>query len=301
MTTDSSGSSHALQCLHQFLRMPSESKSVRVSFVFIFLLRSFRSATSGFPEMRQMHDMYGKWMSPFEFFLRTGRRVPVSATISLKFNPWHDPDDGRFTFRDQGTNYGGGRSGGDGGSGSAPSPKRKPTASGVLAGGGPGFNGGGSRGGYPAPPAKNDQSTAIRHVTERNGYRFGFDDQRRTLIVKGPLKFPKTTERSRTSQLQAGGSDRRSDDDGGHYIAARFSGPKDAFNHFAQNASFNRGGYRVMENGWAKELRAGKRVRVNIAVSYKGSSKRPDALEVRWTINGQPFAKSFGNQKDHRR
>ena len=281
-----------------------------------------------------MYDAQGKSMSPFEFFLRTGRKVPDHATISLKFNPWHDPDDGRFTFREQGTAYGGGRSGGGAGSGSAPSPRRKRTLFGGFGGGGGGFNGGGASGSWPAPtrtptdkpqnspplaarptqsqpdglpvpqrrnavPKPRAAASPIRHIVESRRYRFGLDEKRRTLIIKGQLKFPETTDRSRTSQLRAGGSDRRSDDDGGHYIAARFGGPKDAFNHFAQNASFNRGGYRAIEDGWAKALRGGQRVRVNIAVSYKGGSKRPEFLKVRWTINGMPKKQNFANERDH--
>ena len=276
-----------------------------------------------------MHDTHRKSMSPFEFFLRTGRKVPNLSTISLKFNPWHDPDDGRFTFREQGTAYGGGRSGGGASSGRAPSPKRKPTHFGGFGGGGGGFNGGGASGPLPEPtrtPSDKPRSSAkpkqsepaglrvpqardpvpkpraavnpIRHVVERNGYRFGLDEKRRTLAVQGRLRIPETTDRSRTSQRQAGGSDRRSDDDGGHYIAARFGGPKDTFNHFAQNASFNREKYRVIEDGWAKALRANQKVRVDISVSYKGGSERPAFLEVRWTINGLLKWQYFANEKD---
>lgn len=46
-----------------------------------------------------------KHVSPFEFWLRTGRRKP-SGPGELKFNPWHDPDDGRFTFAGQGKHFG---------------------------------------------------------------------------------------------------------------------------------------------------------------------------------------------------
>lgn len=40
--------------------------------------------------------------SAFEIFLRTGR-----GTVESKFNPWHDPEDGRFTFAGQGRYFGG--------------------------------------------------------------------------------------------------------------------------------------------------------------------------------------------------
>ena len=93
--------------------------------------------------------------------------------------------------------------------------------------------------------------------------------------------------RSRASQVTAGGSDRLKTDDGGRYIARRFNGPHDAFNHFAQDASFNRGSYRVLEDSWAKAKKAGKSVSVKITPHYGGSSRRPDAIEVSYTVGGR--------------
>lgn len=61
-------------------------------------------------------------------------------------------------------------------------------------------------------------------------------------------------------------------DDGGHYIAARFNGPTEAFNHFAQDANFNRGGYRLLEDEWARDKRAGKTVTVRIVPRLEGGS-----------------------------
>ncbi|WP_419827366.1 DNA/RNA non-specific endonuclease [Sphingomonas sp.] len=56
-------------------------------------------------------------------------------------------------------------------------------------------------------------------------------------------------QRSRNAQATAGGGNRLATDDGGHYVAVRFNGPTDTFNHFAQDANFNRGGYRLLEDG----------------------------------------------------
>ena len=46
-------------------------------------------------------------MRAFEVFLRTGRIVPDAEKLEHKFNPLHDPDDGRFTFAGQGRRFGG--------------------------------------------------------------------------------------------------------------------------------------------------------------------------------------------------
>ena len=44
----------------------------------------------------------------FSAWLRTGRLPLQSASdVEVKFNPWHDPDDGRFTFANSGRYFGG--------------------------------------------------------------------------------------------------------------------------------------------------------------------------------------------------
>lgn len=45
-------------------------------------------------------------ISDFSYFLRTGRARPAERPPELKFNPWHDPEDGRFTFVGQGRYFG---------------------------------------------------------------------------------------------------------------------------------------------------------------------------------------------------
>lgn len=50
----------------------------------------------------------------FSYWLRTGRLPAVrsAAGLELKFNPWHDPEDGRFTFANTGNYHPRGSSGG---------------------------------------------------------------------------------------------------------------------------------------------------------------------------------------------
>jgi hypothetical protein len=50
----------------------------------------------------------------FERYLRTGIRLPARATaVEVKFNPWHDPENGRFTFSGQGRYFGDGSAASD--------------------------------------------------------------------------------------------------------------------------------------------------------------------------------------------
>jgi hypothetical protein len=105
-----------------------------------------------------------------------------------------------------------------------------------------------------------------------------------------------TPLRSRRAQAQAGGADRRSSDDGGHYIAARFNGPTEAFNHFAQDANFNRGRYRALEDQWARAKKDGKQVSVRIVPVYGESSQRPSSINVWFTIGGRMESQKIPNE-----
>lgn len=120
----------------------------------------------------------------------------------------------------------------------------------------------------------------------RNGYIYQIDSCQRTRRVSGALTLADVPIRSRTLQRQAGGAERRAGDDGGHYIAARFNGPTEAFNHFAQDANFNRGGYRVLEDEWARDKRAGRAVTVRIVPRFDSQSTRPSVIDVWWTVDG---------------
>ena len=305
----------------------------------------------------------------FRLWLRTGRLPSVNNPddVELKFNPWHDPEDGRFTFAGAGRYFGQGH-GDSGGHGSAAAPsslRRGPAtsrhrpSSGANAGGGNaslpsssstqsggqrrspsdgswrggGFTGGGggSFGGAGAtstapwsdpssPPRRPSGSGTTNGGTEppehrrpaapgreqfgtktSNGYNYEIDAAGRTRRISGSLTVADKHVRSRSAQARAGGADRRPTDDGGHYIAARFNGPTDAFNHFAQDANFNRGDYRVLEDDWGRAKRAGKKVTVKIVPVYVGISKRPAAINVWFTIDGRLGSQQFSNEPREKR
>ncbi|MGI4939935.1 MAG: DNA/RNA non-specific endonuclease [Janthinobacterium lividum] len=237
----------------------------------------------------------------FGTYLRTGLGLDLDdGGVELKFNPWHDPATGRFTFKGggDGTWGGGGFTGGGGGS----------------------FGGGGASGswGGPAKPqtgrsgsqgiAGSDQQDApvVQSVpasvtspagttVTRHGYTYQIDGEGRTTQVSGTLTLNPDQPRSRSAQAAAGGTDRLPTDDGGHYVAARFDGPTDSFNHFAQDANFNRGGYRMLESQWAKDVKHGNPVWVQIVPGYVGSSQRPSTINVVYSVNGQRGFRQFPN------
>ena len=151
----------------------------------------------------------------------------------------------------------------------------------------------------PLPPIRPVQPvsapSAPLRTEVRNGYTYAIDSRDRTVRVSGVLTVAAQPTRSRTAQARAGGSERRSSDDGGHYIAARFNGPTEAFNHFAQDANFNRGSYRALEDQWAKAKRAGKKVTVRIVPYYARLSIRPSTIDVWFTIDGHEESLKFPN------
>lgn len=202
----------------------------------------------------------------FELWLRTGHRScpDIAKTLECKFNPWHDPDDGRFTFAGSGRHYGG--SAGRDSQQAARSARRKAGPLRVDVPGLPsdqstrGFGGGGGAGSWPphsrttrrqpgllgpspSRPAAVRQNSVQRELSGldgqaratlpfkrvaktviRHGYRFDIDHLGRTWKVEGTITEDPLQRRSKQSQLQAGGKYRLRTDDGGHFNRPEIQG-----------------------------------------------------------------------------
>lgn len=331
----------------------------------------------------QPNDSNSK-LTAFSLYLRTGRRVALDA-VEVKYNPWHHPDNGQFTFAGQGRYF----PAGAGAASSVLARNAVPDKSTASVGRGQArarddgvpdrrhfsANHPGNHSVYIVQPgdslshiaarrkgltardlAELNQVTSYRllRVGQRiklphqayldagrdaknrflalayyqdthggklppdpsnppslesqildtnwrketkSGYDFHVDAIARPRKVVADLTDGPVARRSRRAQAQAGEPDRRPGDEGGHFIAARFNGPRDSFNHFAQDQNFNRGAYRAMEDGWSKELRAGKKVIVHIVPLYEGASKRPYRIHVTWRSNGMEEFRDFSNEK----
>ena len=88
------------------------------------------------------------------------------------------------------------------------------------------------------------------------------------------------------------------DDEGGHLIASIFNGPGEQINYAAMDGNLNKGAWKSMENKWEKALASDppKNVEVNIKAIYENDSKRPEAFEVEYMIDGELFENIFDNQ-----
>ena len=102
-----------------------------------------------------------------------------------------------------------------------------------------------------------DTAGAALRTEVRNGYTYTLDETGRTTHVEGELVSNPAQGRNAAAQLEAGGADRLPTDEGGHFVARRFDGPLEAFNHFAQDMNLNRGAYKSLENTWQRALDRG--------------------------------------------
>jgi hypothetical protein len=144
-------------------------------------------------------------------------------------------------------------------------------------------------------PSIEEQINETRSRISKNGYQYELDFLLRTKRVTGTLVLNPKQGRDRKVQSAAGGSDRLATDHGGHFIARRFNGPMDAFNHFAQDSSFNMEDYASLERGWAAQMRAGHQVKVDIRASYVKASLRPSMITVQYWVDGHYKIRYFSN------
>lgn len=145
------------------------------------------------------------------------------------------------------------------------------------------------------PPSVAEQISATYRRISANGYLYELDLVDRFKRVTGTLSRNRAQGRSRAEQGKAGKPDRLPRDHGGHIVARRFNGPKDWFNHFAQDGSFNQTEYAAVERYWDKAMDAGHSVRIDIRASYEGLSRRPSFITVYYWIDGERHLHHFPN------
>ena len=138
--------------------------------------------------------------------------------------------------------------------------------------------------------------SVVSPTVSANGYNFDTDGIGRPGKIYGQIRLDPAQKQSRRLQRDAGKPNREPSDDGGHYIAREFGGPNIPENHFPQNSTINRSDYRKLENKWKRAAKRGDKVDVVIVPKYNGPSKRPDSLEITYTINGRPSFREITNK-----
>ena len=120
---------------------------------------------------------------------------------------------------------------------------------------------------------------------EAGDYQYGQSDIGKSAY--GVLDLADDPVRDSNAQREAGGLERRQDDDGGHLIGARFGGSPTDENLDAQNRNLNRGAYKREENAWAEGLQEGDKIFVNTETYKREGTERPDAY-MGWTVTESP-------------
>ena len=112
-----------------------------------------------------------------------------------------------------------------------------------------------------------------------------------------PKRTPENT-RDISAQLQAGGEDRRPQDQGGHIVSRDLNGDSGAGNLVSMDYRINQSDYRRMENDIKGMLDEGKEVARKTELTYSGESKRPDIITTTVKTDENLFIYKFDNNMD---
>ena len=125
-------------------------------------------------------------------------------------------------------------------------------------------------------------------------YDYTTDEQGRITDVKA--EDLKLTQRESRLPHKTNTPGKLPGDDAGHLIGDRFGGSPNLDNLTSQNSMVNRSGFKIIENEWAKAIKGGKDVSVDIKVNYSGESVRPSSYEVTYSIDGNITSKILQNK-----
>lgn len=135
---------------------------------------------------------------------------------------------------------------------------------------------------------------------EINGYKYKTDDSGRIISAEGTLHMKDREGRLpiKDSIEDIGKGDQRDCDDRGHLIGDQFDGSNGLENMIPQDANINRNDFKNFENELAKEVKDGKEVYVKIEPVYDGNSRRPVAIVVTYSIDGEEGMRIFPNGQE---
>lgn len=133
---------------------------------------------------------------------------------------------------------------------------------------------------------------------EINKYKYRTDENGRIISAEGML-HPKNHDGKlpiKDSIEDIGRGSEREGDDRGHLIGDQFDGSNGLENMIPQDANINRIDFKNFENELAKEMNGGKQVYYKVEPIYDGDSRRPSAIVVTYSINGEENIRVFPNR-----
>lgn len=135
---------------------------------------------------------------------------------------------------------------------------------------------------------------------EINGYKYKTDDQGRIISAEGILHMKDRDGRLpiKDSIEDIGKGDQKEGDDRGHLIGDQFDGSNGLENMIPQDANINRNDFKNFENELAKEVKDGKEAYVKIEPIYDGDLRRPVAIVVTYSVDGEESVRVFPNGQE---
>lgn len=133
---------------------------------------------------------------------------------------------------------------------------------------------------------------------ELNGNTYTTDDKGRIIRCEAkPVRSPENP-RDNKAQQEAGGDDRKPNDQGGHIVGRDMNGDGGIGNLLAMDSKINQSDYKRMENDIKTALDDGKDVTTKTEVTYNEDSERPDTITVTVTADGKDTVYKFDNNLD---
>lgn len=135
---------------------------------------------------------------------------------------------------------------------------------------------------------------------EINGYTYKTDELGKIVSVEGRLHMKDREGRLpiKDSIEDIGKGDQKEGDDRGHLVGDQFDGSNGLENMVPQDANINRNDFKNFENELAKEVKDGKDVKVKVEPVYEGDSRRPSAIVVTYSIDGEENVRIFPNSQE---
>lgn len=135
---------------------------------------------------------------------------------------------------------------------------------------------------------------------EINGYQYKTGENGSIISAEGTLHLKDREGRLqiRDSIEDIGKGDERKGDDRGHLIGDQFDGSNGMENMIPQNAQVNRNDFKNFENALAGEVKDGKVVEYKVEPVYEDGSRRPSAIVVTYSIDGEESVRIFPNGEE---
>lgn len=134
---------------------------------------------------------------------------------------------------------------------------------------------------------------------ELNGSVYTTDDKGRIISCEAKPQRSPENPRDNVAQREAGGDDRKENDQGGHIVGRDLNGDGGGGNLVAMDSRINQSDYKRMENDIKAALDEGKDVTIKVDIFYEGDFDRPYKITVTVDSDGKDIVYKFDNNLDN--